>query len=191
MDYLDNEIDRYHKVNTQITKVDNSLKKLQSQQEKFVGSKLLDNLNKQWSLLNNQIDNYSEKLRIANEEEAELAAQLSGKGVQFNADGTIVNYAESIRAQEAYINSLIANYNSMSKEAQETYKDTVEAAKEDFEKFKTNLDRYDELVSDFIPQLYQNVQDALDKQIEINIQKFNYEITITLDLNQATRDWNA
>ena len=47
MDPLKNEIDRYHKVNTQITKVDNSLKKLQSQQEKFVGGELLDNLNKQ------------------------------------------------------------------------------------------------------------------------------------------------
>ena len=47
MDSLKNEIDRYHKVNTQITKVDNSLKKLQSQQEKFVGGELLDNLNQQ------------------------------------------------------------------------------------------------------------------------------------------------
>ena len=46
-DLIDTEIDRYHKVNTQITKVGNSIKKLQSQQEKFVGSKLLNNLNAQ------------------------------------------------------------------------------------------------------------------------------------------------
>ena len=191
MDPVKSNIDRYHKVNTQITKVDNSLKKLQSQQEKFVGSKLIDNLNQQWALLNTQVGNYNEKLRIANEEEAELAASLSKQGVQFNADGTVANYAEAIKAQEAYVNSLIANYNSMSKEAQETYKDTVEAAKENFEKFKTDLDRYDELISDFIPNLQQSIQDAIDKQIEINVQKFNMEIEITLDMDQATRDWNA
>lgn len=190
MDPIKAEIDRYHKVNTQITKVDNSLKKLQSQQEKFVGSKLINNLNKQWELLNTQISNYNEKLRIANQEQAELANKLSNKGVQFNADGTVANYAESVKAQEAYVNSLIDKYNSMSKAQQESYKDTVEQAKKEFDEFKENIDRYDELVSDFIPDLKQSVQDAIDKQIEINVQKFNMEIEITLDMDQATRDWN-
>ena len=52
MDSLEEEADRYHKINTQISKVDNSLKKLQSQEEKYTGKKLIDNLNQQWSLLN-------------------------------------------------------------------------------------------------------------------------------------------
>ena len=47
IDPLKEEADRYHKINTQITKVDNSLKKLQSQEEKFAGAKLIDNLNQQ------------------------------------------------------------------------------------------------------------------------------------------------
>jgi len=190
MDPVEATVDRYHKINTQITKVDNSLKKLQAEQEKFVGAKLIDNLNKQWELLNTQIDNYNEKLRIANGEQEELAEKLSGKGVLFNEDGTINNYVEAIRSQEAYVNSLVANYNSMSKAQQEKYKDTVEQAKKDFEQFQTDLDRYDELVSDFIPQLRQNIFDSLDKQIEINIKKFNMEIEISLNMDQATRDWN-
>ena len=45
--HINTEIDRYHKVNTQITKVDNTISKLQSQQEKLVGSNLLNNLNSQ------------------------------------------------------------------------------------------------------------------------------------------------
>ena len=190
MDPVEATVDRYHKINTQITKVDNSLKKLQAEQEKFVGAKLIDNLNKQWELLNTQIDNYNEKLRIANGEQEELAEKLSGKGVLFNEDGTINNYVEAIRSQEAYVNSLVANYNSMSKAQQEKYKDTVEQAKKDFEQFQTDLDRYDELVSDFIPQLRQNIFDSPDKQIEINIKKFNMEIEISLNMDQATRDWN-
>ena len=47
MDKVSVEPDRYHKVNTQITKVDNSLKKLQSQQDKFIGNKKIANLNAQ------------------------------------------------------------------------------------------------------------------------------------------------
>ena len=78
----------------------------------------------------------------------------------------------------------------MSKEQQDNYKETIEKAKEDFEKFQTDLDRYDEIVSDFIPDLYQSIQDALDEQIELNIQKFSKEIEITLNMDQATRDWN-
>ena len=190
-DPITTEIDRYHKVNTQITKVDNSLKKLQSQQEKLVGSKLIENLTKQWELLNTQINNYTEKLKIANGEQAELAEKLKKDGVLFNEDGTVRNYAEAIKAQEDYVNSIIDKYNKMSKTQQESYKKTVEQAEKDFDKFKTNIDRYDELVSDFIPQLHQSIQDSIDKQIELNVEKFNLEITVTLDLNQATRDWNA
>lgn len=191
MDPLKNEIDRYHKVNTQITKVDNNLKRLQSQQDKFIGGKKIANLNAQWQELNTQISNYNEKLRIAIEEQKELANELSKKGVQFNADGTVSNYAESLKAQEAYVNSLIDKYNSMSKKQQESYKETVENAKKEFEDFKKNIDRYDELVSDFIPDLQQSIQDTIDKQVEINVEKFNMEIEITLNMDQATRDWNA
>jgi hypothetical protein len=46
-EHIETDIDRYHKVNAQITKVDNALKKLESQQEKFVGSNLINNLNAQ------------------------------------------------------------------------------------------------------------------------------------------------
>lgn len=190
MDPLDEEADRYHEVNTQITKVDNALKKLQSQQDKFVGKNLLDNLISQWEDLNTQIENYNEKLRIAEDEQDELRGKLKGTGVKYNADGTIANYVQAFEAQEAHVNSIIDKYNAMSKDQQETYKDTVEQAKKDFEEFKTNIDRYDELVSDFIPGLEQSIQDAIDKQIEIQIQKFNYEITIRLDLAEAERDWN-
>ena len=80
----------------------------------------------------------------------------------------------------------------MSSEAQKKYeKSTLKPAEEAFEQFKTDIDRYDELISSFIPDIKQSIQDSLDKQIEINITKFNLEIEITLDMDQATRDWNA
>jgi hypothetical protein len=45
--HIDDEFDRYHEINTQISKVESSLKKLQSQQNKFTGAKLIQNLNQQ------------------------------------------------------------------------------------------------------------------------------------------------
>ena len=190
MDYLEEIADRYHEVDTQIQLIDKHLSLLESQQEKLFGKDLLDNLNAQLKELDKQITNYNEKIRIAKDESAELRSQLAAQGVSFNADGTISNYVSAFNAQENYVNSVIANYNSMSAEAQKGYKDVVEKAKKDFETFKTNLDRYDELVSEVVPELEQQIQDAIDKQIEINVQKFNMEIEIRLDMSKAERDWN-
>ena len=186
------EADRYHEVNTQITKVTNSLKKLTSQVEKLVGKRLLENLNEQWKQLNIQIENYQEKLRIANGEQKELAKKLSAKGVIFNEDGTIGNYADAMFGQADVVNNLIAQYNKLSKAQQEAWdnKKIIENAKEAYEQFKTDLDRYDEVVSNVIPGIQQDILDTVDKQIELSIKKFNLKIEVTLDMTQATRDWN-
>ena len=47
MDTNEDEADRYHSIETQINKIGNSLDRLQSKQEKFVGQKLINNLNEQ------------------------------------------------------------------------------------------------------------------------------------------------
>ena len=193
LDKIDDTADRYHKVNTQISKVENQLKKVQSQQQKLVGGKLIENLNKQWQLLNIQVQNYNEKLRIAKDEQSELAQKLVKNGVQFNTDGTIANYMEAFQAQEDYINGLITQYNKLSAKQQETWDNnkTIDKAKENFNKFKEDMNRYDELIASEIPGLEQSIQDAIDKQIEINVEKFNLKLTVILDMNQATRDWNT
>ena len=100
---------------------------------------------------------------------------------------------EAFQAQENYVNGLINQYNRLSKKQQETWDNnkTIDKAKENFNKFKENMDRYDTLVANEIPGLEQSILDSIDKQIELNIQKFNLELTVTLNMNQATRDWNA
>lgn len=192
VDKSKDEFDRYHKVNTQIEKIENSLKKVQSQQNKLVGGNLIKNLNKQWSLINTQINNYNEKLRIANGEQKELANKLIGKGVKFNNDGTVANYIESLQAAEDKYNKLVDKYNKLSKKQQEKWdKDkTLDKAKEEYEEFKKNIDRYDEVTVSLIPELEQSKLDAIDKQIEISVQKFDVELEITLNMNEATRNWN-
>lgn len=190
MDYLEDEKDRYHDIDIILQQISTDLDILQKQQDKLFGQDLIDNLNEQLALLDDQIDATNEKISIANQEVSELRSNLANRGVTFNADGTIANYASVYQAQLAYVNSLIAQYNSMSAEAQEGFKDTVEKAQEDFETFVSNIERYDELITNTIPSLEADIQDAVNEQIEIQIEQFNMEIEIRLDLAEAERDWN-
>ena len=190
MDPLEKEIDRYHDVNVQLELISNDLDKLEKQKDKLFGKDLITNLNKRLKLLDKQIDTTNEKIKIARGETQELQDKLRGKGVSFDADGTISNYAAAYASQLNYVNSLIARYNSMSAEAQEGFKDTVEQAKEDFDKFVENLDRYDDLITSEIPDLEADIQDAVDEKIDLQIEKFDMEIELRLDLAEAERDWN-
>ena len=187
---VESKKDPYHDIDIIIKDISHDLDKLQKQQSKFFGQKLIDNLNKQYELLNKQIDATTKKLGIARQEQARLASELSNKGVRFNADGTIANYAQAYDAQLGYVNGLINQYNAMTAEEQESFKETLEQAKEDFNKFTDSISEYDKTVTDIIPELESNIQDAVDKQIEIKIEEFTMEIKIRLDMSEAERDWN-
>ena len=187
---VESKKDPYHDIDIIIKDISHDLDKLQKQQSKFFGQKLIDNLNKQYELLNKQIDATTKKLGIARQEQARLASELSNKGVRFNADGTIANYAQAYDAQLGYVNGLINQYNAMTAEEQESFKETLEQAKEDFNKFTDSISEYDKTVTDIIPELESNIQDAIDKQIEIKIEEFTMEIKIRLDMSEAERDWN-
>lgn len=190
--HIDDEADRYHKVNTQLEKIDNNLKKIQSQEKKFIGTKLIDNLNGQLQKLDKRIDNLREKEKIAIDEQKELADKLAAQGVKFNDDGTVSNYMQILEAKKNEYNALVDQYNSLSAEQQEQWdeNETLSKAKEKYEKFKEQLDRYDEIVSDFLPGIQQEIQDAIDEEIELNIKKFNLEFEVKLNIADAQKDWN-
>lgn len=190
MDAIENEKDRYHDVNIELKQIETELGRIQKQKDKLLGQNLIDNLNKQLNLLNKQMDKTNEKISIAKDEAGELRGKLSSQGVSFNNDGTIANYTQAYEAQLSYVNALVAKYNSMSAKEQEGFKETVEQAKKDFETFTDNMEKYDELISDTIPGLQDEIQDAVDQQIEIQIEKFNMEIEIRLDLKEAELEWN-
>ena len=188
--YLESELDIYHDVNVELGKISSSLDKVQSSTDQLVGQSKIENLAEQYALLNAQIDTTAEKIDIARGEMSDLAKDLAGKGIKFDKDGTISNYAEAYNQQLAYVNSIIDRYNSMSSEAQEAYQDTYDKAKEDFDKFVEDIGRYDDLLTDEIPGLQADIQDAINKQIELKLDAFHQEIEIRLDMAEAERDWN-
>ena len=189
-DNLEDEKDIYHDINIILKQISTELDRLQTQEKKLVGQDLIDNLNEQWGRLQDTIDATNEKIRIARGEMSRLQGELSAKGVIFNPDGTVANYAAAYDQQLATVNAVINHYNSLSADAQESYKDTVEQAEKNWEEFLDNISEYDELVSEMIPELEDEIQAAIDEQIEIQIEKFNMEIELRLDMAEAEREWN-
>ena len=189
-DLNEDEVDRYEKVNVQLNLISAALDKLQAQEDKLFGKKLIENLNKQLQQLNKQIDKTNEKLKIAQNEQSELQSKLRGYGVQFDAEGVITNYAQVFAAQQSALNNVYNHYNSLSAAAQESYETTVDNAEKKWEKFKDLVSQYDDLVGSTIPELQQDIQDAVDKQIEIKIKEFDMEIELAIDIKEAQDKWN-
>ena len=190
LDQLEDESDLYHDIDLRIKEITTDLDRLQDQQKKLTGKDLINNLNKQLDILEKQKEAYQDKLEIARMEAGAMKSILEAQGVTFDADGTIANYFTAMQAKMNYVNEVISKYNNMSAKEQEAYKDTVDKAKEDYETFKSLIDSYDDLMSDTIPGLEDDIQDALDEQIEIQIEKFTMEVDLRLDMAEAERDFN-
>ena len=190
MDKSNDEIDRYHDINIALKQLETQYDRLGKAQDKLIGKDLINNLNQQLKILEKQKQTLAQKIELERQEAAELQGDLAKEGVKFNDDGTIANYADVLKAKEDYVNSLIEKYNGMSAEEQETYKETVEKAKKDYEKLKENIDRYDTVITDEIPGLEDQIQDIVDQEIEINVKKFTMGIELRLEMKEAEQDWN-
>ena len=191
-DKMENEsgnLDIYHDVNIQLELIQKNLDKIQSQQSKFFGQKLIDNLNQQLALLNKQLDKTKEKLGIATSEALTYKNQLGSFGATFNSDGSIANYEQLYTQELNRLNNTINAYNAMSATQQESYKATVEAAKDRFNNVTGLISSYDTLLTNTIPTLEKEIQSIIDKQIEIQIKEFDMEIEISLNLKEAEKEW--
>ena len=192
MDSLDEQVDRYHDIDLQIKSIEKSLEAVQDQQDKLTRGDLIKNLNAQLAILEQQVGAYETKIELAQQERDELRNNLQAQGVQFDdATGAIDNYSVILQKKLNEVNDIIAHYNNLTAEQQKAYKLVVQAAKKDYQKFKKNIQNYDKLVSETLPDLRKEIQQVRDKQIEIQISKFKMKIQLELDMSKATKDWNA
>lgn len=189
-DKVESKKDRYHDVNVKLKQIDEDLEDIGRDQEKLFGKDLIDALDEELDILEKQRDVLNEKLEIAKEEQAELQKSLKAEGVEFNKDGTIKNYIEVMTAKENALNAMIDKYNHMSAADQEKYQETLDNAKEEYEKFVEMLGNYDDLLLETIPEIENTIQDITDREIEIQIQKLNMEVELRLDLTEAQKEWN-
>ena len=177
-DAIEDEIDRYEKVETKLAAIDNDYKKLNKEQERLTGKELAKNLAKQNELLQKQIKLYQEKMEIQKEEAKELQGKLSsGYGVTFDEEGFISNYKQIHQKLINDVNNLINQYNSATTEsAQNALEDKIESAQKRLDKFKDLYKRYDTLVSDDLKDSIQQIEDLNDSIEDLNISIFQKQL---------------
>ena len=201
---LEDERDIYHDINIQIEKINRNVQRLQKQQDRLYGKTLLDNLNKQTSLLDQQKNKLKEKQQLQKEDLKNQQEQLKTLGAVFDEYGNIANYMQVLGDKQDNINALTNKYNdlvalynastdsdykSALEDEMKYYEKTMQQAQEDLSKTKTKIGNYDNLRT-AMEDLKDEIDEITQKEIEINIKKFKYELEIRLDMREAAKDWN-
>lgn len=210
-DELEVEIDRYHDVNVELQLIENSLKKLQAQEDKLVGQDFINNLAEQNKLLEDQIHWLEEKIKLKKKEASELQSEIKNfnPDAAFDEDGKLLNYfdilgseMDSVTSAQKALEQATKDYNAVAHlDAEDAKRVSAEAALEAAEKglsdaqelfnqIKELIEQYEQIVHQDIPDLESQKQDSQDEIIANQIEAFNYSIDIQLDLDNAQRQWN-
>lgn len=191
IDLLDDEADIYHDINIEIARLNEQLEDLQRVEKTFTGKDLIDNLNKQLEIYEKQRDAIAEKIEIAKQEKDIYKSALEGYGATFDENGEISNYFTILQKQLDKTNDVIERYNNLSANKQtDAEKKKVEDAKAEYEDLLAFIEAYEELLNETIPDLEDEIEEMLLKEIEIQIEKFNMEVELRLDMRKAQEDWN-
>ena len=180
---LDEEFDRYWDLNNAIDATSKALEDLSETQDKLTRGELQNSLREQNKLLEQQIINYKNLRKEQEKEAGELKSKLLTFGVDFNADGSIANYAEVTQKALNYYNNVAQRYNKgiVSDKG-------LENAEKSYEKFKEALERYDSLYYDEMVETAENIADIQREILENNLQDFELSITIKTDAAEFDRE---
>lgn len=187
---VEDELDRYEKVNAQIDKLGNALERLNTEEERLVGFNRVDVIQKETANLKEQIKVYKEKLKIQEQERDEVKESLRGYGVTFDADGYIANYPEKFNEYLNAINALVDQYNAASsEEEQEAIEEQIDAAQDAFDEYKDLVEKYDELNSNSIEETKKELQDLQDQIEDMFIDLFNDAVEAADTIKDLNDRW--
>lgn len=195
-DRVEDELDRYERVNAELDTLANRLEAVADEQERLAGFDVADNMSEQIGLIKEQIKWEQEKLKIQKEEAAEYRNQLASQyGITYDSEGHITNYANVYKKLLNELNGLIDQYNATTTEAgQESLEKQIENAEEGFDKFNELIENYDELVSNSILETEKEIQDFYDQIEDLQIEAFQKAVDAVdniQDLQESIIDFNA
>ena len=200
---LEDEADRYEKVNAQIDKLNNALEQLNTEEERLVGFNRINIIQKETENIKRQIEVYKEKLKLQKEERDEIKKRLEDDfKVEFDSEGYISNYQNKFEEYLGGINNLIDQYNSTAtEEGQEALDKEIENAQKAFEDFKDLISKYDDINSNTIKETEKDLQDLHDKIEDMITDLFNKAVEAVdtikevddavVDLKKTFRDFNT
>lgn len=189
-DAIEDEADRYEKVNAQIDKLANNLEQLNTEEERLVGFNRSDMIVKETENMQRQIEVYQEKLKLQQQERDEIKDILKEYGVAFDDEGYIENYQQKFTEYLNTINNLIAQYNAATtEEAQNALEEQINAAQEAFDDYKDYIEKYDELNSNSIKETEKSIQDLHDKIEDLMLDIFNKAVDAADSIKDVNDKW--
>lgn len=172
-DPIEEEIDLYEKVNTQLDDVEETIKDIQRETDRLIGPKGRANMNQQIKLLQKEIGLQKEKLEIQERERDDLRDELEKYGTRFDSEGFISNYAETLKSLEKKVNDLTNEYNNTTtEEGQEALEKLIDEAKEDVDKFKDLYKRFDELQGKEIKETKNQIEELINSIEDLRIEAY-------------------
>lgn len=189
-DPIDNEIDRYEKVNTKLDAIGADYEKIANEQSRLTGDELAKNLQKQNQLLLQQIELYNEKLKIQQQEANELKNQLGSEyGIQFDSEGFMTNYAQIHQQLIDEVNRIGNQYSGVgSEEAEKALDKQYEAAQKRLDTFEELYQRYDELLSSDLKDTIQQIEDLKDAIEDMRISIFKTSIQALDNIKEIRKE---
>ena len=187
-DPIDNEVDRYERVNAELDRFSNLLEKITNEEERLTGDALLKNLEEQNKLLLKQIKLYQQKFEIQKQEALELQEKLKGFGITFDNEGFMSNYAQIHQQLIDEVNNLGSQYSSLtSEDAEKALDEKLEAAQKRLDNFEEFYEKYDELISSGLQETIQEIEDLEDEIEDLKIDLFKTSVE-ALDNIQDIQD---
>ena len=208
--FLKDERDIYHEINRLLSDQERTIKRITRNQQDMYGTELLDNLNAESAEYEKQQKLLKSKQKMQQQDLADKRAKLRSSGAEFDANGNVSNYNNLIGNAMNTVNEIISRERGIQEAmnqhllnggntSDEAYKDLelklTEVGKEKSQAndylndLKTDLSNY-EKVKDEAEDVADQLTEISEKQIEINLKKFNMKLEVTLDLSQATKIWN-
>lgn len=182
IDKLTDELDAYHDINIEISRLGNSLDLLQSKQKNLYGSDLLQNYADQITNINTQYDKQKEKLKINEQVLAHTKDLMSNMSltdkngnaltVQYGEDGQISNYNEILESLKEKYNADVETYNKKDYENQNTeagkiLKSNIEQEKKTYELLQTYMDAYNTALNETGPEAEKQMEELKNQLAEI------------------------
>lgn len=176
-DLLEEETDRYERVETLLDSIENEMDKVADEFDRITGFQIQDNMEKQVALIKRQVELHKQKLEIQKQEVQELRNELSQYGIGFDSEGFISNYQAIHQQLIDNVRSLQEQYNNTTtEEGQNQLEKQIEEAEKRLDKFKEKYERYDELWAGDIKETEKAIEDLFDTAEDLAIEVFEKSI---------------
>lgn len=169
--YLNDLKDAYYNLNKAIKEIDNALSLIDAKMETATPEERVKLMEEEIALMKERQDLIQEQQKAYEKEAKDLSKELSSQGIKFDTSGKITNYDEVVGNLVNVANGLVG---SAQEEAQEEIEELLEL-----------IEKYDEIMTDTLPELSEEWYEYANSIKEAEEAKAELVTSIQKDLTSA------